>query len=327
MKFIDRVYGEIEITEPVVLKLIKSPSMQRLKGIDNAGYFEPYFPGSATNRFEHSFGVYILLKKYGAALEEQIAGLLHDVSHAAFSHCIDYVLDNGTQKEQSHQDSIFEEFVSKTEIPEILKKYGLDPEYILNENNFPLKEKNIPDLCADRIDYSLRNMLSYKEAEISEINYLLERLEVENGYWVFKNYESAKKFAELFLKMNRLYYAGLPTALMFKTLGDYLKYSLGQKYITPEDLYATDKKVLKKINKNLEKDKKLELLWDRVNNKIASKNDPNDFETHIFCKSRIVDPLCWHKGEIKRVSEIDPKWTKIVKQELKPKEYFLKFEK
>lgn len=309
------------------MELIKSPPMQRLKGIDNAGYFEPYFPGSATNRFEHSLGVYILLKKYGASREEQIAGLLHDVSHAAFSHCIDYVLDNGTQKEQSHQDNIFEDFVNKTEIPEILKKHGLDPEYILNENNFPLKEKALPDLCADRIDYSLRNIIAYKEADITETNYFLENLEIERGAWVFKNYESAKKFAELFLKMNRLYYAGLPTSLMFKTLGDYLKYSLEQKYIVLEDLYTTDEEVLEKINKNLESNKKLKVLWDFVNNKIPSKNDPNDFETHIFCKSRIVDPLCRHEDEIKRVSEIDPKWTKIVKQELKPKEYFLKFEK
>lgn len=307
--------------------MVESPSMQRLKGINNAGYFEPYFPGSATNRFEHSLGVYILLKKYGASLEEQIAGLLHDVSHAAFSHCIDYVLDNNTQIEQSHQDNIFEDFANKTEIPEILKKYGLDPEYILDEKNFPLKEKALPDLCADRIDYSLRNILAYKEASITEINYFLENLHVENGAWVFKDHESAKKFAELFLKMNRLYYAGLPTALMFKTLSDYLKYSLDQKYISKKDLYATDKEVLEKINKNLEKDKKLELFWDRVNNKIPSKNDPNDFETYICCKSRIIDPLCRHEGEIKRVSEIDPEWAKVVEHELKPKEYFLKFER
>jgi len=33
------------------------------------------------------------------------------------------------------------------------------------------------------------------------------------------------------------------------------------------------------------------------------------------------------KGKIKRLSKIKPNWGKIVKQELKPKEYFLKFEK
>jgi len=36
---------------------------------------------------------------------------------------LDYVFDEGNQKEQSHQDNIFEEFIKKTDIPEILEKY------------------------------------------------------------------------------------------------------------------------------------------------------------------------------------------------------------
>ena len=36
----------------------------------------------------------LLIKKLGGSVEEQIAGLLHDVSHTAFSHVIDYVFDN-----------------------------------------------------------------------------------------------------------------------------------------------------------------------------------------------------------------------------------------
>ena len=90
MKYLDQVYGENEINEPVILEIIASPEMQRLKGVDQAGYFEPYFPGVQHTRFEHSMGVYLLLKKYGAPLEEQIAGLIHDISHPAFSHAGDY---------------------------------------------------------------------------------------------------------------------------------------------------------------------------------------------------------------------------------------------
>ncbi|MBI2263045.1 HD domain-containing protein [Candidatus Berkelbacteria bacterium] len=165
MQIKDRVYGEVEISEPVLLEIINSPTLQRLKEINQAGYFEPHFSGTAHSRFEHSIGVYLLLKMYGALLEEQIAGLIHDVSHSAFSHCIDYVLDAGSEKEHNHQDNVFDEFVRKSEIPGILKKYGLDLEYILDDKNFPLKEKDLPDLCADRIDYSLRTATSFKEIE------------------------------------------------------------------------------------------------------------------------------------------------------------------
>ena len=55
--------------------------------------------------------MYALLKKFGASTEEQIAGLIHDVSHSAFSHCIDYVLDEGSEKTHNHQDRIFATFV------------------------------------------------------------------------------------------------------------------------------------------------------------------------------------------------------------------------
>ena len=153
MIYQDRVYGKTEISEPLVLELIKTPAIQRLKGIEQAGYFGPYYPNSVFSRFEHSLGVFILLKKYKASFEEQIAGLIHDVSHATFSHCIDYVLDEGSEKEHNHQDNIFVDFVKKTNIPSILKKYKMDVNYILDEHNFPLKERLLPDLCADRIDY------------------------------------------------------------------------------------------------------------------------------------------------------------------------------
>lgn len=327
MNYTDRIYGEVEIMEPVVLELIESPTLQRLKEIDQAGYFEPYNPGTAHSRFEHSLGVFCLLKKYGASLEEQIAGLIHDVSHSAFSHCVDYVLDVGSEKEQNHQDNTFRKFVEKSEIPAILEKYNLDPDYILNDKNFPLEEKELPDLCADRIDYSLRAAVIFREINIDNLNYFLNSLVTKNKQWLFKDFESAKKYAELFFKLNKKYYSDIYSAVMFRTVGDYLRYALQKKYISESDLYTTDKIVLSKVGNYLEKDKKLNFLFDRMNNKIKFKNDPENYDAQVFCKSRAVDPLCDHNGEVKRVSEVDASWKEILKNELKPKEYFIKFDK
>ncbi len=333
MKYADRVYGDFEIKEPVVLELIKSKTLQRLKEIDQAGYrplwVKPDVDTGEYNhsRFAHSLGVYLLLRKYNASLKEQIAGLIHDVSHAAFSHCIDYVLDTGSEKEHNHQDNVFDEFVRKSEIPQILKKYNLDLEYILNDKNFPLKEKNLPDLCADRIDYSLRTAIIFGELTEKDKDYILENLTVEDNSWVFKNFESAEKYAELFLKLNTDYYSVLSSAVMFRTVGDYLRYALSKKYILKTDLYTTDKIVLDKIAPKIETDSKLSWMFDRMNNKIGFKNDPNDYDSKVFCKSRVVNPICWHKGKIKIISEVKPSWNSILEQESKPKEYFLKFEK
>ena len=332
MIYYDRIYGKTEIKEPVILELIKSFPLQRLKAIDQAGYFLYFWYPDAKDyqsfsRFEHSLGVYILLKKYQAPLEEQIAGLIHDVSHSAFSHCIDYALDEGSEKNHTHQDNIFEEFVNHSKIPSILEKYQIDIDFILNEKNFPLKEKPLPELCADRIDYSLRTALLFKEINKKSADYFLDNLITINNRWVFKNFENAKKFAELFLKMNRVYYAGLQSAVMFRTVGDILKYSLEKGFLQKTDLYTTDQEVLEKIKENLKGDKKLKLLWNRMNNKIKFRNNPKNYNARAFCKSRVIDPLFKTKNQIKRLSEVDKNWLKIIKEESKPKEYFIKFEK
>ncbi|MCL5410247.1 MAG: HD domain-containing protein [Patescibacteria group bacterium] len=325
MNYEDRVYGKVKIEEPVILNLINCTALQRLKEIDQAGYFEPYFPGTAHSRFEHSIGVYLLLRTYGASIEEQIAGLIHDVSHSAFSHCIDYVLDAGSEKEHNHQDNVFDEFVRKSEIPDILKEYNLDLEYILDDKNFPLKETDLPDLCADRIDYSLRTAILF--GEIKNGNYFIDNLLAKDEKWIFKNFESAEKYTKLFFKLNTDYYSGLPSAVMFRTVGDYLRYAISKSYISENDLYTTDKVVLEKIKPHIKTDSKLGLLFDRMNNKIGFKNDPNDYTSKVFCKSRVVNPLCQHDGKIKRVSEANPVWKDVLERESRPKEYFLKFER
>jgi hypothetical protein len=324
MIYLDKLYGKIKITDPIIIDLIKIPFIQRLKGIDQAGYFEPYFPNTKRTRFNHSLGVYLLLKRYGASLEEQVSGLIHDVSHSVFSHAIDYIL-KGDTKEQNHQDNTFKNFIIKTEIPKILEKYKIRLDYILDDNNFNLKEQQLPDLCADRIDYVLRDAVAV--GEIKNADYFLDNLVVEKNKWVFKDIKSAKKFAELFLRMNRIHYSSLVAVVMLRTVGDYFKYALKKKYLSVKDLYTTDEIVLKKVAKHLKKDSHLRLLFERMNNKIKYKNDPNNYDQRVFCKSRMIDPLFWHKDKIRRLSEIKPSWDKVIKEEVKPKEYFLKFER
>lgn len=325
MKIADRVYGVQEITEPLVLALISGPTMQRLKGIDQAGYFEPFFPGLSQSRFEHSLGVYFLLRRYNAPIEEQIAGLIHDVSHTAFSHCIDYLDRSGSGEKQDLQDSIFEDFVRKSEIPQILSTYGLSLDRILDDRNFPLKETTLPRLCADRIDYSLRTARASEEFAAQDVAQILHDLTAQNNDWIFTNKLAARKFAELFRTINVKYFAGIESAVMFKSVADYLRYALRRSYIVKQDLFTTDHLVLAKIAEHHADDKELSHLFLCMNNKIAHTNDPSNYETKVVCKARIVDPLYHEGSDVKKLSEADSEWAEILKNELKPKEYYLKF--
>ncbi len=321
----DRIYGNIEITEPVLLELIESPTLKRLEGIDSAGYFEPHFPGTSRTRFEHSIGVMHLLKMYGAPIEEQVAGLIHDVSHSVFSHAIDYVLSEGSGAKQHHQDNLHIQYVKSSDIPAIVAKYDLAVDYILNDENFPLKERELPDLCADRIDYSFREGVLFGEISTSEALEFLNALRIHDRQWVFTDQVVARRYADVFCAMNSKYYSNVQSAVMFYSVGSFLKHGLKQHYITLDDLYTTDNDVLKKINSHLPIDTQLQKLWTRMNNKIPYANDPHDYEAEVHVKSRIVDPLYQADGTLQRLSDNDPIWKTVVHNELKPKTYYLKF--
>lgn len=333
MIYRDRIYGKLKIEEPVILELIKSPSLQRLKGISQGAHSPIFFkilnlPFSKCRvfRFEHSLGVFILLRIFNAPFEEQISGLIHDVSIPVFSHAVDYAIKEGSEINHSFHDSIHKKFVKNTEIPKILKKFGLKIDKILNDENFPLKERPLPDLCADRIDYSIRDGVAYGIISKEKAKLFIQSLQVIKNRWVFKNLKIAQDFAKFYKTMNDNFYSGLASALMFRTVGDFLSYSLKKGIISREDLFKTDKIVLKKIEKFKKKDKKLNLLLKRAEGKIKFKIDKRNYNAHCFCKSRIVDPLFQTTdGKIKTLSEVNKNWAKVVKKELKPKEYFIKF--
>lgn len=332
MLYKDFIYGEISIQEPVLLELIKCKSLQRLKGIDQAGYVRPYFPktfyqDTAYSRFEHSLGVMILLKKYRASLNEQISGLIHDVSHSSFSHGIDYALSEGSPAKHNHQDNIFKQFVSNSGIPKILAKHHININFILNDSNFPLKEQKLPNLCADRIDYSIRSATHFSIINQNKINYFLDNLMAVQGKWVFKNYKSAKEFAIFFHWLDKKYFSDLASGLMMFTIGEWLKHGLNNNYIFPSDLYTIDAQVIKKNNKYLKKDTKLNLLWQRANNKIKFVQDKKNYNSHIVIKAREVDPLYLENEDIKNLSSKDLKWKQRVLKGLKPREFFIRFEK
>lgn len=327
MIYQDKIYGKIKIEEPVIIKLIKSPALRRLKGIYQMGYKDVWFPKASHTRFEHSMGVFILLKKFGASLDEQLSGLIHDVSHTVFCHIGDYIFDSGSQKFHTFQDDIHKEFVLDTEIPKILQKYRFNINFILEEKNFPLKEKILPDLCADRIDYFLRDAFIFKELSKGKINNILNDFEIINNNWVFKNLKAARIFAKKFKKMNNLHWSGIKAALMFGTIAEAVKYGLKRKYLKKEDMFATDKIVLKKLNKFSKKDSELNLFFKRAQKKIAWELNVKDYDLHIFIKSRAIDPLIKINNLVKRLSEIDKKWMYIIKEDSEPKEYFIKFRK
>ncbi|AYV79517.1 MAG: HD phosphohydrolase domain-containing protein [Faunusvirus sp.] len=101
----DTVHGYIEL-EPYLMDIIDTPVFQRLRNIKQLGVCYYVFPGASHNRFEHSIGVSYLaglfinnIRKNQPQLDIsdndvkliKIAGLVHDLGHACFSHFFDNI--------------------------------------------------------------------------------------------------------------------------------------------------------------------------------------------------------------------------------------------
>jgi len=327
MNISDILYGEHTVDEPVVADLLASPAVVRLGGVDQGGYMRVHFAGAEHTRLEHSIGVFLLLRSFGASLEEQVAGLLHDVSHTVFSHCADYAFAEGSEKRQDFQDNNHRGYILESDIPTILARHGFDVERILDESNFPLLETELPDICADRIDYMLRMAVLGKAATVDEARQLLKALTVKDNAWIFDSREIARRFAELFAFVNHTHMSGFISAVMLRTVGDALARAVALGAVTRQNLFSTDDHVLALMREAAQQDKAMDMLWRRMNREVPVLPD---FSAHpevtANLKSRMVDPLFIDAGgRAARLSSIDPEWGARVARESSPKTYGLRF--
>ncbi|KGO42894.1 hypothetical protein PEXP_026430 [Penicillium expansum] len=154
----DEIYGEELVHEPVLVELLQSPEVQRLQGICQYGVTGFLGLAPRVTRLEHSVGAFILVRRVGATIEEQVAALLHDISHTTLSHVMDYALSK--PGEGSYHEVHKTRYLEMTRLPDILARHGINQK-VFEEELFPLVEMPSPQLCADRLDYALRDAVSF----------------------------------------------------------------------------------------------------------------------------------------------------------------------
>ncbi|MFO0703622.1 MAG: HD domain-containing protein [Patescibacteria group bacterium] len=308
----DKIYGQFEINDPVVEELINAPSFQRLKGVWQNGLPPRYIAASIKKwtftRYEHSIGVYLLLKILNASMEEQIAGLLHDVSHMAFSHAYDWIMED-YKKSDAHvhaQDDRHEEYVKSSELYGILKRNNLKAEKIIMHTKYQLLDTDVPNLCADRIDYFLREQSQKLAKEYAR------NLKVMYNKIVFEDCEHALDFAKRFIHSNRVNWASYESASRFHILARMMRYAMKKGFVAPTDFAKTDDFVLGKIemldDEYIQKNLKILSMphLPKKGNKITA-----------WTKFRYVDPLFLDNGKLKRVSAVNKEFSKHIEEERK----------
>ena len=237
MRWTDRVYGDSAIDDPEVLALIACPTFRRLKGIRQAGPSAIAFPFKNVTRYEHSLGVYLLLRRLEADRMEQVAGLLHDISHTAFSHAVDFLF---TSDDQAHHEQIKPEFLDRPDLVAALAAFGHAPADFYHDEVFPLLERPLPWLCADRLDYFFRDGLACGVASPEVVRRLLDNLVVVDRTIAFADLAPAREAAELFAVMNRDWWASPTEAYIYNEFADALRSALRDGVLVESDLLADD---------------------------------------------------------------------------------------
>lgn len=199
-KIRDPVYGFIEFNE-WEKEIISHPSFQRLRRIRQLGLTDMVYPGATHTRFEHSLGVMHLVTKMfdgiinkeenkrilkesldyhevGLMRDRQVvrlAGLLHDIGHAPFSHSSEELMPENPENKKPYKHEDYTISIITGPLKDVIENSKI------NRNNYNITSNEIVDMIkgdpkdlkgrifwkilissqldADRCDYLLRDSL------------------------------------------------------------------------------------------------------------------------------------------------------------------------
>ncbi len=295
----DRIYGRITIKDPVIAELILSRPMQRLKEISQDGASHFIQPVRNVTRFEHSIGAWYLSNKFTRPIEEQIASLLHDVPHTAFSHVIDIVM---ADLNSAYHDKFTKKIILASEIPDILAKHHVDIGKVLNKEDYHLLENDLPDISVDRWDYFMRDSHMFGVMPKQTIQLFLRSVKEKNERFYFEDTHVASLFAIMYMNCGRLIWLDPSSHGSYFILASALKYALQQGILTNEDFFRTDSYVLNTLQGA--GDSTIDGWLNRLQpGKEFSYAPKAEAEFYGANKARVIDPWVEREGELRHLSE------------------------
>ncbi|MBA3603416.1 MAG: HD domain-containing protein [Parachlamydiaceae bacterium] len=305
---IETFYGAIEIEEPVLLELIESPAFQRLKHIHQYGVmcYTLHIDEDYT-RYDHSLGVLAILRANNASLDEQVAGILHDVSHTVFSHVGDWIFDV-LNSEKDYQNSIHAQFLIRSGLEQILNKHHFTVDQILPlEELFPMLEQKCPDLCADRIDYNIQGAFYRGYITLNEAMEMFADLKFEKGRWFSTRVDLMEKIGRSSLILTQTCWGGATNHLLSSWLAEAILRAVELGELSVDDInFGTDQNVWDRLVKSGDYliKRKMEMLLHVED--YFSETDPSESDMIVKSKFRGIDPWILFEGKKQRLTTCSP---------------------
>ncbi len=247
MKLIrDPIHGYIELNE-LMIKIVDTPQVQRLRRVKQLGFSNLVYPGANHTRFEHSLGTMYLAGLSVSELEDElmkdemmIAGLLHDVAHPPLSHASEGILMRYLGK---NHEKIAKKITGGA-LSEILDMYGLSIRRVLDHITGKSKERLISgDIDVDRMDYLVRDSY-YTGVAYGLFDHLrlLRKMKYHNGEFVIE-YEGIKAAESMLISRYFMYptvYFHHVTRIAKKMYELALKYCIEDHDLKPMELLKMD---------------------------------------------------------------------------------------
>lgn len=300
----DDVYGSEFIDHPLLLDLLESDAVRRLAEVSQAGASSLIRKGRSVTRLEHSIGVLILTRRLGGSILEQAAALLHDVSHTAFSHTIDHVF--GDRKQQFH-DEILDSVVAASDLPKTLRRHQLSWPKVFSPKNIRRVDAPAPLLCADRIDYTLRDLLRFGHISKNSVDEFLNSIEFTQDQIVCNSIDQAAAFAEWYRFLVEHLFMNPLELYAHDEFSRILAQGIRLGVIDETDLLSTDAVVLDKLMAQAELRARLDQMLETTH--VVVGDLPGS--RRVYSKARIVDPPVLWNGEIRSLSQLKPGFSKI----------------
>lgn len=289
-------------------ELAVTPPMERLRQVGmNCGCEYTGFPLfqdlRSYSRFDHSMGVALIVWHFTGSMKQAVAGLFHDVTTPVFAHVVDF-LNGDHMQQESTEVGVEECLVSSPEVMDLLGRYGLAAEEVCDYHQYPVADNASPALSADRLEYTLGNLLNYEFASLEQVRGFYEDLTVgqnDRGEMelVFRTPEQAAAFTKSALKNSRVYISDEDRFAM-QALADLLGMALERKVLCRADLWTTEPEVLQKLRTDRICREAWEWFCTRTAVLRAQERPEQGYWVSIGAKKRWIDPLFPGKGRVSK---------------------------
>ena len=296
---------------PLLAELAQTPEMARLKQVGmNCGCEYTAFPrfagGGSYSRWLHSLGVGLIVWHFTGDAAQAAAGLLHDIATPPFAHVVDFLRGDYLTQEAT-EEGTRERIDGSPAIQTALRRSGLTTEAVCDYHRYPIADNDSPRLSADRLEYTLGNLINYRIRMPDEVKAFYADLSVgtnEDGApeLVFSDAELAEDFAFASLACSKIYVSDEDRYAM-QMLAELLKDAIACGMLSEADLYTTEPQVIG----TLFGDERTAAAWQRFrayhSMRRATEPTGEGQWRRLAAKKRYIDPLIEGKGRVSAYSE------------------------